>query len=1317
MKKTNGNVSAIRIREIRTATGMTQQQFADEIGVGKVTVARWESGTRKCHGDYANRVRRIAVERSAELVRTTTIFDVRRDQLLALESTDAVEAFRDLLWCECRRLRVPTSEVQIGTLEIADGGIDAVVPAIQKRDSSDSFLADGANYFQIKAGSSWKPWQPSFARKELLGKQKRLGRAVESCLMNNGRYVLVSFGTDLTPDQRQSAKSNIEAIFAEVGFADTKVDVWGQQELLGHFRRFPFLSLRLSNREDIQFQSWSSWNLSSEMMTDLELGEAQKRLRDEIRRLIRDVEISHIRVIGEPGLGKTRLVHEALAAEDLAPQVVYIQHAEDFQKSRLFHHLLHPDADYFLILVLDECRPRECAEIWDRLSKHSDRCQVVSLDHDSFQPGDPQFVELECPRLDNEHLGKIIDAYSSGGGDSRRWAEFCSGVPRVAHAIGRNLQTNPADLLKAPSMELVWERFISGYRSIKDTESRQKLIVLRYISLFHRFGFESPVQTEGKFIAELIHEDFQDISYSRFQEIVAELKQQRILQGKTTLFIAPKLLHIHLWTQFWESHGRNHPINELIRSIPNSLTSWFVRMFPYAEESPVALEHVKRVLGPDGPFSDPEFALSSIGCHFLHKLANASPKHTLQCLKRVFGQITPDDLLAFDKGRQDIVWALERIAVWPPLFRDAARLLRTLAESENATNSNNSTGTFTELFCLAPGQVAPTGAPPEVRFPVLAETLDAVSEDTRRLGIKACKIAMDIHAGIRVVGREYQGLTTAELWTPETWGEVHTAMGQVWDELFNSSRAWNTELRSEANEVLVSSVAGLLRIPSLSDRVLVTVEKLADDKATDLKQLVQGFARIRRFWKDDYGSDVLQRLSEIDSKITGSSFSDRLRRIVHLSGWDDRYDGKSRDEVQFNQCVRELAIEAAESDEGFHDVLRGLVRGTNNVVFQFGREFSLHDEGRHLQDTIEAYRSEAASVSDLFISGYLAAVFDKDPVEWEHVVRGLLNEEAFNNIIGSVIRNSGWSGDVILWLLNRYDSGAIDINCLLSFGYSRCLKELEESTLLAFMERIAKTEHIAFVLELLDFVYCDKDKPRQLPESETMEILKMSGRANSRNQGVDYHWSVVADQFLKQFPSRRTELFEAALAMIEDRNWSLDEHNQAYAVLQSIIQADRSQCWRILASRINAVDGIHRYRLIDWLGPSVSFASDVTVGPLTNFPMHSVFDWVAEDPECRARELIHVVPKSLARDELGGWARELLNRYGDQEDVRLGLLSHFRSGGWSGKASERYRRLRDEARAWLDEETSMRVRQWLGEYIECLSIDIERAEIEEEREF
>jgi DNA-binding transcriptional regulator YiaG len=42
-------------RAIRAAVGVTQQQLAEELGVGRVTVARWESGTRTPRGELRSR--------------------------------------------------------------------------------------------------------------------------------------------------------------------------------------------------------------------------------------------------------------------------------------------------------------------------------------------------------------------------------------------------------------------------------------------------------------------------------------------------------------------------------------------------------------------------------------------------------------------------------------------------------------------------------------------------------------------------------------------------------------------------------------------------------------------------------------------------------------------------------------------------------------------------------------------------------------------------------------------------------------------------------------------------------------------------------------------------------------------------------------------------------------------------------------------------------------------------------------------------------------------------------------------------------------
>lgn len=46
-------------RAIRQAAGVTQQRIADELGVDRVTVTRWEAGRRHPRGELAARYTRL----------------------------------------------------------------------------------------------------------------------------------------------------------------------------------------------------------------------------------------------------------------------------------------------------------------------------------------------------------------------------------------------------------------------------------------------------------------------------------------------------------------------------------------------------------------------------------------------------------------------------------------------------------------------------------------------------------------------------------------------------------------------------------------------------------------------------------------------------------------------------------------------------------------------------------------------------------------------------------------------------------------------------------------------------------------------------------------------------------------------------------------------------------------------------------------------------------------------------------------------------------------------------------------------------------
>ena len=454
----------------------------------------------------------------------------------------------------------------------------------------------------------------------------------------------------------------------------------------------------------------------------------------------------------------------------------------------------------------------------------------------------------------------------------------------------------------------------------------------------------------------------------------------------------------------------------------------------------------------------------------------------------------------------------------------------------------------------------------------------------------------------------------------------------------------------------------------------------------------------------------------IDKQIYGEDFHDRLRRIVHLGGLDDCYDPLGERRKEFNDRVEALALEASKSENKFDEVLQGLVVGTNNIIFQFGRDLARQDNGTRLQKIIEAYRVVTPEFSSLFISGYLATIFDDAPDTWKQTMEELICDEAFQSIIGHVLRNSGTTDEIVLKLLERYDSGYLDINCLLAFGYSHQLIGLGETVFLQFVDRLVNADQLSHAIGLFCVVYCHVQKPKKMPMEMTLKLLRAFGCQENQRDGHDYHWQEVANEFAKQFPDQTMKLYATVLDRVERSQYNYHS-DYSYSVIQPIVQSNPAKCWQVFVDRVDAATERERYNLLSWLAPEMSMDSEVSVGPIGLFPIASVFDWVDRDPDSRAYDLIQAVPKSLANDEVGIWARELLVRYGHQDDVRRGLLSHFWTGGWCGNLSDRYRILRETAREWLEQETSLRIREWIEEFIDWLSQDIERAEIEEEREY
>jgi hypothetical protein len=80
-------------------------------------------------------------------------------------------------------------------------------------------------------------------------------------------------------------------------------------------------------------------------------------------------------------------------------------------------------------------------------------------------------------------------------------------------------------------------------------------------------------------------------------------------------------------------------------------------------------------------------------------------------------------------------------------------------------------------------------------------------------------------------------------------------------------------------------------------------------------------------------------------------------------------------------------------------------------------------------------------------------------------------------------------------------------------------------------------------------------------------------------------------------------------------------------------------------------------------------------------------------------------------------AGEMLVRYGHLEPVRRNFSCNFNSGGWSGPSSLHWADQKRMLEDFKKTEDNQKVRQWIDEQITWLDEQIERARVEEEREY
>ena len=163
--------------------------------------------------------------------------------------------------------------------------------------NTDSLLVKGTTHFQLKSGKRFKPWQLAALRKELFGtstarpEKNTLATEIRECLKKKGRYVLITFGYDLTPAQQSAAKKHLTKLLRACGYRAPNVDVFGQGQLVGQLCLFPSLSLAFQSKSELSFLTVEEWKTRADMVLPLQLSQQQNALIHTIRKEIRGTKV------------------------------------------------------------------------------------------------------------------------------------------------------------------------------------------------------------------------------------------------------------------------------------------------------------------------------------------------------------------------------------------------------------------------------------------------------------------------------------------------------------------------------------------------------------------------------------------------------------------------------------------------------------------------------------------------------------------------------------------------------------------------------------------------------------------------------------------------------------------------------------------------------------------------------------------------------------------------------------------------------------------------------------------------------------------
>ena len=1232
------------------------------------------------------------------------MFEVTPDELSHLDPIKSVELVRKMIFSDASVSGIPPSKINVPSqINDPDGGIDGEVIDVGE-DSKYGLIKKGITYYQIKSGQL-------NINDILFNKNGDLKDRIETCFENNGTLIIMLTGYD-KPDKVDNGLLNkFYDKLKDVGFDNPRprIEIWRQNQIINFLNYFFPLICDIKSIPP-NFITHKMWSNLPEFNQEYIIGEKQTTYITNIREQLRHwSNYVDIRVIEEPGIGKTRIILEATRTDDISPFVLYFETPERLTLNNFSSYLKH-DTTNRIILVIDECDDIAYNRIKNDFYSHGSRIKLITI-HNEFNE-DYSNNTFSPPILSNEQIEKILGSYIPKD-NITKWINECEGSPRAAHIIGHNLNMHPPDILKNPASVQIWERYVANKNSVKSPEAIQRWNVLMWISIFKRFGYKEEYNRHFSYIATLL-EKHGKISLSDFTDNVDTLMHMKILQGDMILYITPKILHTKLWVQWQKKFGDKVKIelNDLILKNNDGnldhqshiFLPWYFHMYRYAKKNKTAQFKISEFFEEGGLFDKyMNIAKNNIIQKFFLAVAVINPNNTLTFMERFFLKMSHDELLHYYTGRTEIVFALQQIAMKKEYFERAMKLLLTLAETENSTYVNNATGTFTGLFSTVHGEeISPTELAPSERFKIFQNEFNGSTITRQTIMIKACSAALHDPSSIISVVKYGELDDTVEFWIPKNYDEIINYRITVLEFLESLLSQCDETIRNKIIHILFESARDLFK-NSKTAKLLFSIIKIIHEKQFVDKESIVDFITKELKYNDQLSLDIKNDLTTLlNNDVIGNDFFSKLYRYVGMDLIVDRAD--SNYESIFKKRICEL-IDDSENYELIKNKLTWLVSPNAKNGYQFGYELCKHDTKLQLlQDILKTYRNmnyDPKSSTCHFLGGYMRKLNEIEHDKCEQILDELFNDSILYRIVPELIWRVGLDDKSAKKLLALLDKSDMDYHIFQYFQHGP-FGNISNAIFMNWLKKIIAyntKDSIILAIILLDR-QLGHDFNWNLASKELIFNLLTSEYLSDSRYDVmlQHYWMNITKHFIVAYPTMCIPIAKHIIDNFSGESiFSITLNTECVIILDDIVSKYPTQLWKLVSEYLipNSKSLIH---IILWLrGRKFGKKSIFHL-----FKIHDILSWIDEKPIERAPLIANLIPEDFFI------TREILINYSHIENVERYIMINFSNESWSGSGAKYYTMKKEKYEKLYETESNSIVEKWLLNYIQHIEKHIVR---------